>query len=208
LRPETNEHSGETKVERVDRDRWIRESLEQAGDVLKMTAASCGGSIAEATDLVVRTLRSGGKILLCGNGGSAADAQHIATEMTVKMMKVRAPMAAVALTTNSSLLTAQANDLGFETVFSRQIESLGQAGDVLMALSTSGRSPNILSGVRSAAGMGIKVIGLTGGSGGNLAALCDVAIVVPSDQVQRIQEAHMAVCHLICEFAEASLFGG
>ena len=189
-------------------DRWIRESLESASEVLKSTASSCEGAIAEAADLVVKTLRSGGKVLLCGNGGSAADAQHIATEMTVKMMKVRSPMAAIALTTNSSLLTAQANDLGFETVFSRQIESLGRPGDVLIALSTSGRSPNVLSGVRSASMMGIKVIGLTGGSGGDLAALCDVAIAIPSDQVQRIQEAHMAVCHLICEFAEASLFGG
>ena len=195
-------------VGQAEGNRWIKQSLESSGDVLRRTGSSCEDRIAEAADLVVRTLQSGGKVLLCGNGGSAADAQHIATEMTVKMKKVRSPMAAIALTTNSSLLTAQANDLGFETVFSRQIESLGRPGDVLIALSTSGRSPNILSGVRSARRMGIKVIGLTGGTGGDLAEICDITIIVPSDQVQRIQEAHMAVCHLICEFAEASLFGG
>ena len=208
MRPKGFEEGRKGGLEQAERNRWIRQSLESAGDVLRRTGSSCEDRIAEAADLVVRTLRSGGKVLLCGNGGSAADAQHIATEMTVKMKKVRAPMAAIALTTNSSLLTAQANDLGFETVFSRQIESLGRPGDVLIALSTSGRSPNVLSGARSAGKMGIKVIGLTGVGGGDLADLCDIAITVPSDQVQRIQEAHMAVCHLICEFAEASLFGG
>jgi len=187
---------------------WVRSSLEAAGGVFRATAVSCQAAIEEAACAVVEALKRGDKVLLCGNGGSAADAQHFATEMTVKMKQVRSPMAAIALTTNSSLLTAQANDLGFETVFSRQIESLGRPGDVLIALSTSGRSPNVLSGARSAGKMGIKVIGLTGVGGGDLANLCDIAITVPSDQVQRIQEAHMAVCHLICEFAEASLFGG
>ena len=148
----------------------------------------------------------GGKLLLCGNGGSAADAQHIAAEMSVKMKQVRAPLAAIALTTNSSLLTAQANDLGFETVFSRQIESLGRPGDVLCAISTSGNSPNILHGAETARRMGIKVIGLTGFDGGRLAGICDVAIIVPSDQVPRIQEVHIAVGHLLCEFAESDIF--
>jgi D-sedoheptulose 7-phosphate isomerase len=156
---------------------------------------------------VVESLNRGGKVLLCGNGGSAADAQHMATEMTVKMGKVRSPMAAIALTTNSSLLTAQANDLGFDTVFSRQIESLGRTGDVLIAISTSGMSPNILSGVASAKAMGIKVIGLAGCGGGKLAPMCDIPIVVPSSEVQHVQEVHIAVCHLICEFAETTLFG-
>jgi D-sedoheptulose 7-phosphate isomerase len=126
--------------------------------------------------------------------------------MSVKMKEVRSPMAAIALTTNSSLLTAQANDLGFETVFSRQIESLGRKGDVLIAISTSGNSPNILEGVKSAKVMGIKVIGLTGQGGGNLAPASDIAIVVPSDEVPRIQEVHIAVGHLICEYAESHLY--
>ena len=191
----------------MKKDGWIREELESAGETLRRTAAACDAQIARAAEAVVETLQRGGKVLLCGNGGSAADAQHMATEMTVKMGKVRSPMAAIALTTNSSLLTAQANDLGFDTVFSRQIESLGRAGDVLIAISTSGMSANILRGVASARAMGIKVIGLAGCGGGELAPLCDIPIVVPSSEVQRIQEAHIAVCHLICEFAETTIFG-
>jgi D-sedoheptulose 7-phosphate isomerase len=186
----------------------VRRSLESAADLFRRTAVSCDRDIGRAADLVVGTLRQGGKVLLCGNGGSAADAQHFATEMTVKMCKVRSPMAAIALTTNSSLVTAQANDLGFETVFARQIESLGRPGDVLIAISTSGVSPNILSGALAAKAAGLKVVGLVGCGGGRLAPMCDVAVVIPSDETQRIQEAHIAVCHLICEFAEQSLFGG
>lgn len=186
---------------------WIRTSLEAAGDVLRATAASCGAEIEAAARSVVETLARGDKVLLCGNGGSAADAQHFATEMTVKMNRLRSPMAAIALTTNSSLLTAQANDLGFDTVFSRQIESLGRPGDILMAISTSGMSPNIVSAVAAARQMGIRVVGLTGCGGGKVATLSDIAITIPSDQVPRIQEAHIAVCHLICEFAETGLYG-
>jgi D-sedoheptulose 7-phosphate isomerase len=185
---------------------WIGDSLRAAQDVFAGTAEACRDEIQRAADLAVECLRSGRKLLLCGNGGSAADAQHIAAEMTVKMKQVRSPLAAIALTTNTSLLTAQANDLGFETVFSRQIESLANPGDILVAISTSGDSPNILSGVESARSMGIKVIGLTGKGGGKLAPLCDIAIVVPSDDVPRIQEAHIAVGHLICEYAESTLF--
>ena len=181
---------------------WIQDSLEAARDVFADTAEKCRQEIQTAADIVAGSLKAGGKILLCGNGGSAADAQHIAAELTVKMKEVRSPLAGIALTTNSSLLTAQANDLGFETVFSRQIASLGDERDVLVAISTSGNSPNILHGVRTAKEMGIKVIGLTGKGGGKLAPICDVAIIVPSDAVPRIQEVHIAVGHLICEFAE------
>ena len=191
----------------VKPDGWIRQSLEAASDVFLKTALSCHQGIEAAAEAVTETLKRGNKVLLCGNGGSAADAQHVATEMTVKMNKVRSPMAAIALTTNSSLLTAQANDLGFDTVFSRQIESLGRAGDVLIAISTSGMSPNVLAGVDAARKMAIKVIGLTGCGGGKLARKSDIAIVIPSDETQRIQEAHIAVCHLVCEYAESCLFG-
>ena len=128
---------------------WIGATLRAAGETFEATARTCGSTIEEAARAVVECLQSKGKLLLCGNGGSAADAQHVAAEMSVKMKQVRAPMAAVALTTNSSLLTAQANDLGFETVFSRQIESLGREGDILVAISTSGNSLNILEGVES-----------------------------------------------------------
>jgi D-sedoheptulose 7-phosphate isomerase len=188
----------------MDRD-WIRNSLEESGRVLARTAEECGGDIEAFGRMVVECLDSGHKMLLCGNGGSAADAQHLAAEMTVKMCKVREPMAAIALTTNSSLLTAQANDLGFDTVFARQIDSLANPGDILVAISTSGDSPNILQAVEAARRVGIKVVGLTGKGGGKLAPMCDLAVVIPSDEVPRIQEAHIAVGHLVCEHAEAAL---
>jgi D-sedoheptulose 7-phosphate isomerase len=185
---------------------WIDATLKAAEHTFAETGRTCADAIDRAAQAVVESLKGGGKLLLCGNGGSAADAQHIAAEMSVKMKKVRAPMAAIALTTNSSLLTAQANDLGFETVFSRQVASLGREGDILIAISTSGNSPNILEGVDSAKRMGIKVIGLTGQGGGRLAPASDIAIVVPSDDVPRIQEVHIAVGHLICEYAESHLY--
>jgi D-sedoheptulose 7-phosphate isomerase len=186
----------------TDRD-WIDDSLRSASEVFAETAASCRDEIAAASEAVARCIKVGGKLMLCGNGGSAADAQHIAAEMTVKMKRVRSPLAAIALTTNTSLLTAQANDLGFDTVFSRQIASLGREGDVLIAISTSGNSPNILRGAETAREMGIKVVGLTGRGGGKLGPISDILISVPSDDVPRIQEAHIAIGHLICEFTEA-----
>jgi len=185
---------------------WVKKGLSSASDTFAETAKRCAADIEAAAGLVVDCLKSGGKLLLCGNGGSAADAQHVAAEMSVKMKQVRSPMAAIALTTNSSLLTAQANDLGFETVFSRQVASLGRTGDVLVAISTSGESPNILKAVEAARESGIRVLGLTGCGGGRLAPLSDIAIIVPSDDVPRIQEVHIAVGHLICEYAEASIF--
>jgi D-sedoheptulose 7-phosphate isomerase len=184
---------------------WIGANLKAASETFIATARVCGDAIDEAARAVAACLEGGGKLLLCGNGGSAADAQHIAAEMSVKMKQVRAPMAAIALTTNSSLLTAQANDLGFETVFSRQVESLGRKGDVLIAISTSGNSPNILEAVAAAGRVGIRVIGLTGKDGGSLAPASDIAIVVPSNEVPRIQEVHIAVGHIICEYAESRI---
>jgi len=185
---------------------WVIKGLSSASDTMAEAARCCAADIEAAANLVVECLKGGGKLLLCGNGGSAADAQHIAAEMSVKMKQVRAPMAAVALTTNSSLLTAQANDLGFDTVFSRQVASLGRKGDVLVAISTSGDSPNILKAVEAARQNGIKVLGLAGCGGGKLAPLSDIAVVAPSSDVPRIQEVHIAVGHLICEYAEAALF--
>jgi D-sedoheptulose 7-phosphate isomerase len=186
---------------------WIRQTLKSGSDLYLRTAEECCDDIAAAAAAVLDVLKGGGKVLLCGNGGSAADAQHIATEMTVKMRKVRAPMAAVALTTNPSLLTAQANDLGFDTVFSRQVASLGSPKDILIAISTSGNSPNVLEAVRAARELKMKTVGLIGCGGGKLAPLCDISIVVPSDEVQRIQETHIAIAHVICEHAETGLYG-
>jgi len=157
--------------------------------------------------LVVASLRAGGKLLLFGNGGSAADAQHIAAELVGRFTVDRAPLAALALTVDSSALTSIANDFGYAHVFERQLRALGREGDVAIAITTSGRSESVLRGVRAARDMGIRVIGFTGASGGAFAAECDVGIVVPSADTARIQECHIAVGHVICAVAEAELCG-
>lgn len=166
------------------------------------------GAIVAAAETVAGSFRAGGKLLLCGNGGSAADCQHVATEFTNILDKSfrRGPLPAMALTTDSSFLTAFANDYqAFEQMFSRQIEALGKRGDVLMAISTSGASPNILHAVQTAQAMGIKSIGLLGASG-KLAPMCDLAISVPSSRTAHIQEAHLAIEHIICDLVERMLF--
>jgi D-sedoheptulose 7-phosphate isomerase len=153
---------------------------------------------------LARCVQSGGKILLCGNGGSAADSQHMATELTVRYLKERRPIPAIALTCDTSALTAAANDLGFENVFSRQVEALGRKGDALIAISTSGTSPNVLAAVRSARVLGIVSVALTGESGGALGPLADYWIGVPSNETPRVQEAQIVVEHLLCEAIESS----
>jgi D-sedoheptulose 7-phosphate isomerase len=151
------------------------------------------------------SIRQGGKLLVFGNGGSAGNAQHIATELAVRYETDRAPIAALALTADSLLVTAAANDLGFEAVFSRQIAALGRRGDVAVGLSTSGRSPNVLAALREARGRGLHTTGLIGGDGGAMHELCDAAIIVPSKVTARIQEMHLLVTHLLCKALEASL---
>lgn len=148
-------------------------------------------------------VREGKKILLCGNGGSAADCQHMATELTVRYLSDRAAIPAIALTCDTSTLTAAANDLGFEQIFSRQIEALGQAGDALIAISTSGQSTNVIAAVRTARSKGLVTVALTGESGGALAPLAHHWIGVPSSHTPHIQEAQLVVEHLLCEAIEA-----
>ncbi len=159
-------------------------------------------AIQTAGQLILATLQAGGKLLLCGNGGSAADSQHIATEFVVRYHNTRRALPALALTTDTSILTAHTNDFEFDTVFSRQIEALGNKGDCLIAISTSGNSPNILSAVRAAQQKGIRVIGLTGGSGGQLVGISDCPVVVPSAVTARIQEMHILIAHWWCEQAD------
>lgn len=149
--------------------------------------------------------RQGNKVLLMGNGGSAAEAQHIAAELVVKFQLKRKSLPAIALTTNSSILTAIANDLGYEESFARQLESFGKAGDVIIAISTSGRSPNILRGVETARAQGCYTVGFTGKSGGKLANRVDLLLGVPSEDTQRIQEAHGLLGHMYCELVERIL---
>ena len=162
------------------------------------------GKIAEAMAAV---LARGGKILLCGNGGSAADAQHIAGELLSRYEFDRAPLAAVALTTDTSVLTAIGNDYGYEQVFERQVQGLGKKGDALVALSTSGRSPNVLRAIDAAKKAGLVTIGFTGQKGGDMAVRCDFVLRAPSDQTPVIQQIHITAAHVICGLIERSLGG-
>ena len=161
--------------------------------------------IVAAGALMARTLAAGRKIMLCGNGGSAADSQHIAAELTGRFIADRRPLAALALTTDTSALTCIANDYSFEDVFARQVAGLGAPGDCLIGISTSGQSRNVIKAVEVARGVGMPVIGLLGRDGGALRTLCDVAIVVPSPTTARIQEAHILIGHTLCGLIETTL---
>jgi D-sedoheptulose 7-phosphate isomerase len=166
-----------------------------------------GPGVAAAIQAVTDALRKGGKLLLFGNGGSAAQAQHAAAELTGRYRRERRALAAVALTTDTSALTAIGNDYGIERVFERQLEALARPGDVALALSTSGKSPNVLRAVEAAKRLGLRVIALTGGDGGALAGRADVALVVPSAATPQIQEAHLALLHVLCDGVERELGG-
>jgi len=166
-----------------------------------------GKDMEAAAKLISDAFKAKRKVLLCGNGGSAADCQHIAGEFVGKFRKERAALAAISLATDTSVLTALANDYGVDVVFSRQVEALGTQGDVLMAFSTSGSSPNILKAAISAKARGMKVIGFTGGKGDKLKALSDVCMMVASTDTPRIQEAHITAAHIICGLVEEALFG-
>jgi D-sedoheptulose 7-phosphate isomerase len=183
----------------------LEEELEEHRRVFEATAAMLGTPFARSLELLERSVRAGGKVLLFGNGGSAADAQHIAAELIIRYVRERPSIAAIALTTDTSVLTACANDRGFESIFERQIEGLGRPPDIAVALSTSGRSPNVLKGLTRARASGLATIGLTGGSGGEMPALCDALICVPSSVTARIQEMHILVGHLWCTLLEQRL---
>ena len=161
--------------------------------------------IVQAAGLIIEAFKSNHKLFFCGNGGSAADSQHIAAEFVGRFQKERKAWPAIALTTDTSALTALGNDYSFDIVFSRQLQALGQKGDVLVAISTSGNSKNVIEAVKQAKLLGIKTIGVTGGSGGQLVALCDVAIVAASPVTARIQESHLCIFHSICELVENDL---
>jgi D-sedoheptulose 7-phosphate isomerase len=185
---------------------WIAHMLRD-GARLRARMASEALAIAHAAAVVVDSLRDGGKVLLFGNGGSAADAQHIAAELVGRFAIDRRPLPALALTVDTSALTAIANDYGYDHVFERQVRALGRAGDCAIAITTSGRSPNVLRGARAAKELGMKVVGLTGSAAGDLAAMCDAAVAVPTRETSRIQELHIAVGHAICAIVEAELCG-
>jgi len=159
-----------------------------------------------AAQTLTETFRSGGKALFCGNGGSAADAQHIAAELSGRFYTDRAPLFAEALHVNTSYLTAVANDYGFDAVYARMVRAAGKPGDILVALSTSGNSPNILNAIACAKELGMTVIGLTGAGGGKMAKYCDLIIKVPSNDTPRIQESHILIGHILCQWVETAFF--
>jgi D-sedoheptulose 7-phosphate isomerase len=185
--------------------RQARASLRDAGRNLGRLERACASALAAASEVVIACLEGGGTVYFCGNGGSAADAQHLACELAGRYLVDRPALAAVALTTNSSSFTAIGNDFGFEHTFSRQLEGLGAPGDVLVAITTSGGSANVLAAVHAAHACGMTVIGLTGSKGRRFAALCDHAIMAPGAITPRIQEAHIALGHTLCELVERAL---
>ncbi|MEJ7615566.1 MAG: SIS domain-containing protein [Pyrinomonadaceae bacterium] len=169
--------------------------------------AEHASDVAAAARIIEEAFASGHKLLLCGNGGSATDAQHIAGEFINRFLHPqRRALPALALSTDGGVLTCIANDSGFDQVFARQVEAFGVAGDVLLAISTSGRSANVVAAAEQARGGGIKVIGLLGRDGGAVAALCDLALIVPSADTQRIQETHNLIGHVLCDLVESKLF--
>ncbi len=186
----------------------VKSHLQNSLDALTRAALddAFSAAILAIAEAMAAALRAGNKILLAGNGGSAADAQHIATELLVRFRFNRDALAAVALTTDTSALTAIGNDFGFEQLFERQVRGLGRRGDVFIAISTSGRSPNILKALAAAREIGITTVGFTG-SGGEMPALCDLLLAAPSDKTDLIQQLHITAAHAICDLVERALFG-
>jgi D-sedoheptulose 7-phosphate isomerase len=187
----------------IDRIQQIaRESIEAK----RAFFDSHSGEVARAARLIIKAIQSGGKLLIFGNGGSAADAQHIAAELVNRLSYDRPPIAAIALTTDTSILTSVGNDSTFDDLFERQLRALGRAGDVAIAISTSGNSPNVLRAVDAARELGIATVGLAGRKGGRLAEAVDLALIVESESTQRIQETHITIGHILCEMIEEEIF--
>ena len=189
----------------MDLTAFFKAEFAEHHDVARRTEAALQSAFAGLVGACVKSIRGGGKLMFFGNGGSAGDAQHLATELTVRYKADRAAIAAIALTTDTSTLTAAGNDLGFDRVFARQIEALGKPGDVAVAISTSGKSPNILAALRQAKAMQLVTAAFGGRGGGDMAGLADHLLVVPSDTVSRIQEMHIALGQMLCGALEIEL---
>ena len=183
----------------------IDQAFSEHIEALEKTHITISQNIEIAADLIAKSLTSGGTIFWCGNGGSAADSQHIAAEFVGRFKKDRRPLRSIALTTDSSVLTCVANDYSYEEIFSRQLDALGRDGDILVAITTSGKSENIKKALIQAQNMGIKTIGLLGKKGGECKDYSDVSLIVPSDITARIQETHILIEHLLCELVEHKL---
>jgi D-sedoheptulose 7-phosphate isomerase len=193
-----------TESDSMAADLW-REEIDERRRITEATLHSAEPAFCSAISILESSVRRDGKILLFGNGGSAADAQHIAAELVVRYKSNRSPIAAVALTSDSSTLTACANDLDYDLIFSRQVEAIGREGDVVFAISTSGRGPNVLHALRVAKDMGLRSVGLSGGAGGEMGEWCDSLILIPSSVTSRVQEMHITVGHMLCKALEQRL---
>lgn len=191
-----------------DKNRFIKDSLEESSKIKIQVLISCFGDILKISEVLVECVKKNNKLLFCGNGGSAADCQHLATEFMIRLSHdvSRPAIGAIALTTDSSNLTAGGNDIGFENIFARNVEGIGNRGDVLIGISTSGNSENIINAVKKAKEKGIITIGLLGKTGGKLKNICDYSVCVPSENVQRIQESHITIGHILCEITERELY--
>ena len=185
----------------------IAEILRHSARVHEETAATLAGEIEQAAQMIIHALGQDGKVAFCGNGGSAADAQHLASELVGRFQMERHPLPALALTTDSSILTSLSNDFGYLHVFSKQVEALLKPGDVLVALTTSGNSPNCLEAAKAARERDVRTIALTGAGGGAIADMVDLCLTVPAEQTARIQETHITIGHVLCELIEEALCG-
>ena len=183
----------------------IKKTLYEISNNFSNLAEESTPQIEEASKLIIKSLKSGKKIMFCGNGGSASDAQHLSAELVGRYMKNRKPLASVALTTDTSVITAIGNDFSFDDIFSRQVESIGNDGDVLYAISTSGKSKNIIKALKVANKLNIKTLGITGEDDSGFKKLCDVIIKVPASRADRIQEMHIAIGQILCEIIETEL---
>ncbi|HEY9517484.1 MAG TPA: SIS domain-containing protein [Gemmatimonadaceae bacterium] len=186
----------------------VRQSLMELSSLAAALAGELGGPVELAGQLIVESMRAGGKLMACGNGGSAADAQHFVAELLGRMGPERRSLPAITLSVDPSAVTAIGNDYGYENVFARQVEGLGRRGDVLLAISTSGRSQNVLRAIRAARGRGMRVIALSGQGGDPLLGECEVCVHIPSANTQRVQELHMAVLHAICGYVDDQVLSG
>jgi len=189
----------------LDLAAFFKAEFAEHHDVARRSEVALAGAFAGLVGACVNSIRGGGKLMFFGNGGSAADAQHLATELTIRYKTDRAAIAAIALTTDTSALTAAGNDLGFEKIFARQIEALGRPGDVAIAISTSGTSPNVIAALRQAKAMKLTTAAFGGKGGGNLAGVADHVLVVPSETTARIQEMHIALGQMLCGALEIEL---